>query len=146
MGKRLIALIEYDQSSLCGAASVPPFSAPSDGVVDLSNFPELWSGKDRLFLDAISGSDKNKAGPPLFAPRGLPSQSNPLTRKRILEFLDANERGIGWLTLDELRQSLAHAQVPESSLSLPTQLTLSMMSFLEGRLGRGRVRLVFAVA
>lgn len=146
MGRRLIAFIEYDQSALHTPGSAPPFSEPTDGVLDLSNYPELWSGKDSLFLDAISGSQKPKASPPLFAPRGLPPQANPLTRKRISEFLDADQPGVGWLTLDELRQSLAHNQVPESRLTLPVLLTLNMMSFLEGKLGHGRVRLVFAIA
>lgn len=144
MGVDIDAYLEFDTSG----ASLPwqgeGFSTDAIGVIPFNDYGSLVSGKDYDFMGAISGV-RAPQGKPLYSPRGLPPSVSPEVESAILEFYDPSSQVVGWLSLREIEDALAHMEVSYDRLSLAAQVVLRMMRSLESKLGEGRTRLVFGI-
>lgn len=146
MGTSIDAYIEYDRTIYFEPKDSDklPFSSSVEAI-DLRGFTLFRSGKDYSFISAISGFRNKTDKQPLYQLRGLPSIMSSEAEKGLLEFYDPNYFGLGWLTLSEINQSLAHFGLERKDLSLETNVVLQLMSFLDLKLGVDRVRLVFGI-
>jgi hypothetical protein len=143
MGSSMTLFIEYDMSEYYNPnCAVQPFS---DGnyVWSLTHEEGLYVGKDYLFFAAIAGVRNRSKIKPLYPPRGVPTVMSPPVRM-FFENDPSTPDDAGWLTLTEIHKALDYMKVDEGKLSFETQTHLATMAYIERRLGKDRVRLVFA--
>lgn len=138
MGVGIDAFLEWDESN-----DEAPFMNPNGQVFSLTEYGDLRGGKDYAFIGSLCGVRAPRDS--LFPSRGLPPNVSPELSRGMEDLYDIATQKVSWLTLDEIRQSMAHQDVAEADLSLPSRLVLHLMHTLERRLGKGRVRLVFGV-
>ena len=125
-----------------------PFIRYTDQVIDLTRYVDLRSGKDYRFIGAISGLRNRTEIEPLFPLRGLPEFVNAQIRGELC--LEENEspdegRYVGWLYLEEVEAAISHQGFTKEDLSLAVNVLLEIMSYLEKKIGKKRVRLVFEI-
>ena len=147
MGTDMTAFIEYDKNEYYhnewpGNYPIkPPFTSDIDSV---SEEEGLFTGsKDYLFFNAIAGIRSKDEKKPLIEPRGLPEKKSVRLSIAIDNNVFSDLFGIGWLTLEEIEQSLLFQQVDKEELSFETHTILNIMNDLEKRCGKNRVRLIF---
>ena len=138
MGADITAFIQIDDNTPSGE----PAFTNDPSTWDLSGDYGLSSGKHYTFYAAIAGVRNDSGIAPLFPCRGLPPRSS----RRICDHIDADDPNVGWLTLPEIYQALAHMKIPADSLDESVQLVLQAMQSAEEIYGAGRTRLVFMVS
>lgn len=152
MGTEMTAFIEYDRTSYRwrefypdpAIALPPPFSESQGEPYSVTDGGSIYTGsKDYCFFGAIAGVRNDTGIPPLFPPRGLPSNCSREVRERL-----GSEGGLGdlndsWLRLSEINAALDHQRIDRNMLSFETHTILAIMESLVLRLGDDRVRLVF---
>lgn len=149
MGTEMTAFIEYDKAEYYagrpGAPAVapPPFSEEWEMPHSLSMGEGIYTGsKDYTFFAAIAGVRNKTDIPPLYEPRGLPSNLSRVVKQHSLAW-GVGDFCQGWLTTAEIHAALKHHAVNPNHLSFETHTILNIMNDLEARLGVGRVRLIF---
>src|SRR4051794_8147740 len=115
MGTEMQAFIEYDANEYkwkkWGAAQgyslQPPFQ--DEGAIEsLTETAGLYTGsKDYWLFGAIAGARNQTGIPPLFSPRGAPSNMNWRTMQNVCPGFEPT----GWLTLREINNALNHQNV-----------------------------------
>lgn len=149
MGTGMKAFIEYDRGLYDaqwqpGTTPLGPFGPGSDtySLTEVGGLDDHGS-KDYLFFGAIAGVRNATGIPPLFKPRGMPSNPSWQLAKFTKEWGYFDEPSGGWLTLSEINAALDHQHINRDHLSFETHTILAIMADLERRLGTDRVRLVF---
>jgi hypothetical protein len=155
MGTEMVAFIEYDRTpdrwrEFHPDPKIPlpsPFSEAQGEPYSLTTRGGIFTGsKDYLFFGAIAGVRNQTDIPPLFPPRGLPTNLSPELRRAVQEFGPPHMLGNhddSWLRLSEINAALDQHRVDRNLLSFETHTILAVMENLAGRLGDDRVRLVF---
>lgn len=146
MGTTIHAIIEYDYTRLGVTGDFsPPFSGPTDSVIDLCNFINLSHGKDYSFFGAISGIRNETGIEPLYPLRGRAPNINLQTLESINRYFDTDGPCVGWLYYREINEALSHQGLTRKDLSMEVNLVLNMMEFLGSQLGVDTTRLVFGI-
>jgi hypothetical protein len=145
MGSSIEAYIEYDRTlwDKPNATDIAPFSRVPEAI-DLTGFTLFRSGKDYHFFAAISGIRNQTDTQHLYPLRGLPSPCSAEAERGLEQLYGPDD--LSWLTLGEIEEALAHMGWGAEDLSLETNTVLATMAYLEGQLGKDRVRLVFGIA
>ena len=132
----MYAFIQIDDNT---PKDEPPFTN-DPSTWDLS---EDWrlTEKHYDFYAAIAGVRNRFGIEPLYPCRGLPSNVS----ERIQKEIPTKAPNVGWLTLAEIHQALAHMNISVEMLDKSVRLVLSTMQTAEEYYGPGRTRLVFRI-
>jgi len=137
MGADIRAFLLLDDNT---PSDEPPFTN-DPSTWDLTHDIGLAGSKDYVFYAAIGGIRNTSGIESLFPWRGLPP--SPSTCDNLKDLAD--DDNVSWLTLTEIRASLAHQGADISSLSKYVRLVLRVMEVAEDSYGVDRVRLVFQI-